>query len=75
MRIDFSMTGLNICLLIGIVMLLFSTCMLLMQRPIKNRKKLTVRDYFILGFILLFAVAGIVLTTLGFIDAFSVMTV
>ncbi len=73
MGIDFTMTGLNLGLLIGIVLLLLSVCLLIMQNPIKNKSKMTVRDYIILAFILCCAIGGIVLTVLGFIDAFNLI--
>lgn len=73
MGIDFTMTGLNLCLLIGIVLLLLSVCLLIMQNPIKNKNKMTVRDYIILAFILCCVIGGSVLTVLGFIDAFNLI--
>ena len=71
MGIDFTMTGRNRCLLTGGVLLLLSVCLLILQNPIKNKNKLTVRDYIILAFILCCALGGIVLTILGFIDAYN----
>lgn len=73
MGIDFTMTGLNLCLLIGVVLLLLSVCLLIMQNPIKNKNKMTVRDYIISAFILCCVIGGIVLTVLGFIDAFNLI--
>ena len=73
MGIDFTMTGLNLFLLTGVVLLLLSVCLLILQNPIKNKHKLTVRDYIILAFILCCAVGGMVLTVLGFIDAFTLI--
>lgn len=73
MGIDFTMTGLNLCLLIGVVLLLLGVCLLIMQNPIKNKNKMTVRDYIILAFILCCVIGGIVLTVLGFIDAFNII--
>ena len=42
--IDFTMNGINICLLIGIVLLLQGICFLFMQNPFKNIKKFGVRE-------------------------------
>lgn len=43
--IDFTMTGLNLCLIIGIVLLLQGVCFLLMQNPFRKIRKFGVRDY------------------------------
>lgn len=70
--IDFTMTGINICLLIGIVLLLQGVCFLFMQNPFKNIKKFGVRDYIILVLILCFMVVGVLLTIFGIINAVGV---
>ena len=72
--IDFTMSGINICLLIGIVLLLQGICFLVMQNPFKNLKKFGVRDYIIFSLILCFVVAGIVLTVLGVINAVGLIS-
>ena len=72
--IDFTMNGINICLLIGIVLLLQGICFLFMQNPFKNIKKFGVRDYIIFALILCFVVVGIVLTVLGIINAVGLIS-
>lgn len=67
--IDFTMTGLNLLLIIGIVLLLQGVCFLIMQNPFKNFRKFGVRDYILFALILCFVVAGIVCTVLGTIGA------
>ena len=37
MGIDFTMTGLNLFLLTGVVLLLLSVCLLILQNPINNK--------------------------------------
>lgn len=71
MGIDFSMTGLNISLLLGVVLLLQGICLLVLQNPIKKIKKFTVRDYIILGLIICFMIGGIILTVSGITSALS----
>ena len=72
--IDFTMNGINICLLMGIVLLLQGICFLFMQNPFKNFKKFGVRDYILFALILCFVVAGIVLTILGIINAVGMIS-
>lgn len=67
--IDFTMTGLNLLLIIGIVLLLQGICFLIMQNPFRKIRKFGVRDYILFALILCFIVAGIVCTVLGTIQA------
>ncbi len=67
--IDFTMNGINICLLLGIVLLLQGICFLIMQNPFKRIKKFGIRDYIIFALILCFIIAGITVTTFGVINA------
>ena len=71
--IDFTMTGLNLCLIIGIVLLLQGICFLLMQNPFKNIRKFGVRDYILFALILCITVAGIACTVIGTVDAFRMI--
>lgn len=67
--IDFTMNGINICLLLGIVLLLQGICFLIMQNPFKRIKKFGVRDYIIFALILCFIIVGITVTIFGIINA------
>lgn len=69
MKIDFTMGGLNIMLLIGIVVLLQGFCLLFMQNPFKKIKHFGIRDYILLGVILVLIVVGIVCVVSGILSA------
>ncbi len=69
MNIDFTMTGLSLSLICGILLILQGVCFLIMQNPFKKIKKFGVRDYIILAVIACFIVVGIVLTVLGIVSA------
>lgn len=71
--IDFTMTGLNLCLIIGIVLLLQGVCFLLMQNPFRKIRKFGVRDYILFALILCITVSGIVCTVIGAVDAFQMI--
>lgn len=71
--IDFTMTGLNLCLIIGIVLLLQGVCFLLMQNPFRKIRKFGVRDYILFALILCITVVGIVCTVIGAVDAFRMI--
>ena len=71
--IDFTMTGLNLCLIIGIVLLLQGICFLLMQNPFKKIRKFGVRDYILFALILCITIAGIVCTVIAAVDAFRMI--
>lgn len=73
MNIDFSMTGLSFCLLVGITLLMFGICLFIMQNPIKHLKRFTARDYLIFSLIIVLAVGGTVMTVLGIIHAAAVI--
>lgn len=73
MKIDFSMTGLNLPILFGLVLLLQSICVLIMQNPIKRIHNFTARDYVVLAINICIGILGVVLTTIGFITAFRVI--
>ncbi len=69
MKIDFTMGGLNIILLIGIVILLQGLCLLFMQNPFKKIKRFCLRDYILLGIILVLIVVGIICVVIGILNA------
>lgn len=69
MKIDFTMGGLNIMLLIGIVILLQGFCLLFLQNPFKKIKHFGVRDFIILGVILALIVVGIICVVGGILSA------
>ena len=72
MEIDFTMGGLNICLLIGIVVLLEGICLFVFQNPVKKFKRFSVRDFIIFGIILSLVLVGITLTTVGIVSAINI---
>ena len=69
MKIDYTMNGLNILLLCGVVILFTGICFLVMQNPFRNIKKFRAKDYILFGVILAMICAGIVCTVLGIINA------
>ncbi len=69
MKIDFTMGGLNFILLIGIVILLQGICLLFMQNPFKKIKHFGLRDYILLGIILVLIVVGIICVVSGILSA------
>ncbi len=73
MGIDFTMTGMNFLLFLGIALVLQGICILVLQNPIKRWKHFVVKDFIIFGFSLLILIGGIVATIFGAINAISVM--
>lgn len=69
MKIDFTMGGLNVILLIGIVILLQGICLLFMQNPFKKIKHFCLRDYILLAIILALIVVGIICVVSGILNA------
>ena len=69
MKIDYTMNGLNILLLCGVVILFTGICFLVMQNPFRNIKKFRAKDYILFGVTLAMICAGIVCTVLGIINA------
>ena len=65
MMIDFTMGGLNLTLLIGVVLLLQGVCLFFMQNPIKKIKHFEIRDFIIFGIILVMITLGVALTVVG----------
>lgn len=70
MKIDFTMTGLNLSLLFGLVLVLQTICVLIMQNPFKHIRKFTARDFIVFAINICIGVLGIVLIVTGFITAF-----
>ena len=69
MMIDFTMGGLNLMLLIGVVLLLQGVCLFFMQNPIKRIKHFEIRDFIIFGIILVMITLGVALTVVGITTA------
>ena len=69
MMIDFTMGGLNLTLLIGVVLLLQGICLFFMQNPIKKLKHFEIRDFIIFGIILVMITLGVALTVIGITSA------
>ena len=67
--IDFTMGGLNLTLLIGVVLLLQGVCLFFMQNPIKRIKHFEIRDFIIFGIILVMITLGVALTVVGITTA------
>ena len=65
MMIDFTMGGLNLALLIGVVLLLQGVCLFFMQNPFKKIKHFEIRDFIIFGIILVMITLGVALTVVG----------
>ncbi len=74
MPIDFKMTGINLFLLAGLIIALMSVCLLIIQRPIKNRNRFSAKDYTVLIFILMLFIVGIALTLIGLVQTFKMIS-
>lgn len=74
MTIDFKMTGINLFLLAGLIIALMSVCLLIIQRPIKNRNRFSAKDYTVLIFILMLFIVGIALTLIGLVQTFKMIS-
>ena len=74
MPIDFKMTGINLFLLAGLIIALMSVCLLIIQRPIKNRYSFTATDSTVLIFILLLFIVGLALTLIGLVQTFKMIS-
>lgn len=73
MKIDFTMSGMNFLLFFGIVLILQSVCILVLQNPLKKWNHFVVKDFIIFGFSILMLVGGIVATVFGIINAVPFM--
>lgn len=67
--IDFTMTGFNMKLLVGLALFLEGICILLLMHPIKKRKHFTIRDYILLIFAVLVAAGGLITFIFGLCSA------
>lgn len=74
MPIDFKMTGINLFLLAGLIIALMSVCLLIIQRPIKNRNRFTAKDYTVLIFILMLFIVGVTLALSGLVQTFKMIS-
>lgn len=74
MPIDFKMTGINLFLLAGLIIALMSVCLLIIQRPIKNRNRFSAKDYTVMIFILMLFIVGIALTLIGLVQTFKMIS-
>lgn len=74
MPIDFKMTGINLFLLAGLIITLMSICLLIIQRPIKNRNRFTAKDYTVLIFILMLFIVGVALALIGLVQTFKMIS-
>lgn len=74
MPIDFKMTGINLFLLAGLIITLMSICLLIIQRPIKNRNRFTAKDYTVLIFILMLFIVGVTLALSGLVQTFKMIS-
>lgn len=73
MRIDFTMGGINLMLLIGIVILLQGICFLIMQNPFKKIKRFSARDFILFGIIICLITVGLALTVVGLLNMFRII--
>lgn len=74
MPIDFKMTGINLFLLAGLIITLMSICLLIIQRPIKNRNRFTAKDYTVLIFISMLFIVGVALALIGLVQTFKMIS-
>lgn len=74
MPIDFKMTGINLFLLAGLIIALMSVCLLIIQRPIKNRNRFSAKDYTVLIFILMLFIVGVTLALSGLVQTFKMIS-
>lgn len=74
MPIDFKMTGINLFLLAGLIITLMSVCLLIIQRPIKNRNRFSAKDYTVLIFILMLFIVGVTLALSGLVQTFKMIS-
>lgn len=63
--IDFTMSGLNATLIVGLALLLEGLCLLILMHPIKRRKHFAMRDYILLGFAIAVTLSGAITFIIG----------
>lgn len=73
MKIDFTMSGMNFLLFLGLILILMGVCLLALQNPIKRWKHFVVRDYIYFSVFIGFIIAGIAAFVFGLISAIPFM--
>lgn len=73
MKIDFTMSGMNFLLFLGLILILMGVCLLALQNPIKRWKHFVVRDYIYFSVFIGFIIGGIVAFVFGLISAIPFM--
>lgn len=71
--IDFSMSGINFLILLGVAVLLEGLCLLILQNPFKNWKRFVAKDFIIFAFETVLIIIGLVCLILGFVNAAPLM--
>lgn len=73
MKIDFTMSGMNFLLFLGLILILMGVCLLALQNPIKRWKHFVVRDFIYFSVFIGFIIGGIVAFVFGLISAIPFM--
>ena len=73
MGINFSMDGMSLLLILGILLVLSGLHMFILLQPIKRRNSFRTRDYILLGITACIAIAGIVCLVIGIIKAIPLL--
>ena len=73
MKIDFTISGMNFLLFLGLILILMGVCLLALQNPIKRWKHFVVRDFIYFSVFIGFIIGGIVAFVFGLISAIPFM--
>lgn len=73
MSVDFTMSGMNFLLFLGLALILQSVCILVLQRPHKRWNHFVAKDFIIFGFTLFMLVCGVTLFVIGLVKAVPLM--
>ena len=73
MKIDFTMSGMNFLLFLGLILILMGVCLLALQNPIKRWKHFVVRDFICFSVFIGFIIGGIAAFVFGLISAIPFM--
>lgn len=73
MKIDFTMSGMNFLLFLGLILILMGVCLLALQNRIKRWKHFVVRDFIYFSVFIGFIIGGIVAFVFGLISAIPFM--
>ena len=73
MKIDFTMSGMNFLLFLGLILILIGVCLLALQNPIKRWKHFVVRDFIYFSVFIGFIIGGIAAFVFGLISAIPFM--